>query len=1081
MRLLSLRVRSFGCVDEAELELGPGVNVLYGPNDLGKSTLAQAIRAALLLPSGHQKAQELRPWHRDAAPEVRLQFMAPDEPGAATPARTWRVHKVFGGKGGQAELEGSNDGVSFFLEQKGPGVDARLRQLLGWGVAEARARGPRGVPSSFLATVLLGPQAAPSSVLGHGLEDDPSDSGRARLTEALQALAQDPRFKEVLDQAQRKVDEAFTPLGKRKKGKASPLTPVRQEIDALEARLRDELSRVHDSDGVRAQLSRLEVERAEAIAARDEAEVVARRAREAFEQGQARARAEAVEQQARAAFEQARALVAERRQWEDAVQRHLGLRPAAEAALERARQAEQAAALRLAAAEAALRAIEEGGDAQAKLVRQGLETRRLELRAELERTHGHLRRVEDALQLAARLETLGLEREALGQDLAAAEHAAAQAEAARREADAERRLHDAALRLRRFQQAEARVLAAEAARAEQERLLAEAEAEATAVAREQAALDEQALPEPTTLDAWRSLSEARNVALARLGVGLSVVVHRSMLPTIVATLDDAAPITAAVGQPLEASRRVHVRIGDAQAAAVELEVQGGDPAARAAHEALERRWADEVVPVLARLGAADLSAVQARMRAAQAERQALERRLHDVEAKRRLAAARHEQAAELPALRRTLEACTQALGGLDREALRERASQHDEATLERRRAEAEARIDEAQHAHAHAKSRAASLRTQHDASGEQLERLRAEFVPLQPAGDPEEERDGLLDRIAAIEGELEGVDDELGELEQARARRRAEAIAAARDAQAEADRTRVASAQAGRELEDRRDSLAQAEGRLAQLATQVARIDEAALRAELEHAQAELRALPLPDPPVTAEALEAAQAELAARQLAVRELDAAFDQQRGALKHVGGAIARERAQQTQEALAAAKQREHDLDLDYAAWQLLAQTLREAETAEGRHLGEALGEPVHQRFAALTGGRYGALALGRDLRAEGLEVAGALRQLDRFSEGVQDQLAIILRLAVAEHLGTALVLDDHLVQTDPTRVAWFRELLRDVGRRAQIIVITCRPEDYLAEAERPLPGQAVRDADGLRAVDLTRVIRRAGAR
>jgi uncharacterized protein YhaN len=194
-----------------------------------------------------------------------------------------------------------------------------------------------------------------------------------------------------------------------------------------------------------------------------------------------------------------------------------------------------------------------------------------------------------------------------------------------------------------------------------------------------------------------------------------------------------------------------------------------------------------------------------------------------------------------------------------------------------------------------------------------------------------------------------------------------------------------------------------------------------------------------------------------------------------------GGTRRRSAQQTHEALAAAKQRERDLELDYEAWRLLAQTLREAETAEGRHLGEALGEPVHQRFSALTGGRYGALALGRDLKAAGVEVAGALRELERFSEGVQDQLAMILRLAIAEHLGTALVLDDHLVQTDPARVAWFRELLLKVGRKAQIVVLTCRPEDYLREAERPGAGEAMHDSEGLRAVDLARVIRRAGDR
>lgn len=1078
MRLLSLRVRSFGCVEEARVELGPGVNVLYGPNDLGKSTLAHAIRAALLLPSGHREAQELRPWHRDATPEVQLSFDAPDEPGSGRPPRRWRVRKAFGSKGGQAELEWSNDGESFSLEDKGPGVDAKLRQILGWGVPEARARGARGFPSSFLATVLLGPQAVPGSVLGKSLDGDASESGRERLTEALQALAQDARFKEVLDQAQRKVDEAFTPLGKPKKGKASPLTPVRQQIEALEAQLREEEARVHDSDGVREQLLQLEAARTEAIVARDEAEATERRARLAFEQGQARARAREQEQHAAEALEQGRSVLAELRQWQQAVERHLAVLPGAKAARERAQEAEKEAQQRLARAQAALRAIEEGGDARARLARQSLETRRLELRAERERADAAMQRIEEALRLAGRLETLMEEREALAQDLAAAEHTAAQAEASRREADAERRHYDALLRLRRWQQAQQRVDAAEAEEAEAERLRALAHRAELEAAAEEAALAAEGLPEPSVLDAWRALTEERRVAQARLGVGLSVIVHRQREgEPMQAVLDDDDAVPLITGQPVEAARRVRLRLGRD----VELEVRGGDPRARAAHEALEQRWHDEVAPALARLGADDLEAVQERLRAAQERRGAIERRRHEAAAQRGLAAAKEQRAAELPALRRTLEAQAQALAGLDREALLERAGEHDEATLEQRRAHAEARIDEAQHRHAQAKSRAASLRSQQDARTAEHDRLAEELRPLRAEGDPEEERDALFDRIAAIEGEQEALEEQLGELDQARARQRAEAVTAEREAQAEADHAWAASGLARREVEEREKNLAQAEGRLAQLQAQASRIDEAALRAELERCQEALRALPEPELEVGPQALAAAEAELAERQHTVREAEGAYEQLRGALKHVGGAIARERAHQTREALQATKQRELDLDLDYRAWQLLAQTLREAESAEGRHLGEALGEPVHQRFAALTGGRYGSLRLGRDLRAEGLEVAGALRDVGRFSEGVQDQLATILRLAIAEHLGTALVLDDHLAQTDPERVRWFRELLLRVGERAQIVVLTCRPEDYLRDDERPEPGQAVCDHGGLRAIDLTRVIRRAGAR
>jgi len=52
MRLVKLSVQRFQCIESAEVDFGPGLNVLYGPNDLGKSSLAWAIRAALLLPHG---------------------------------------------------------------------------------------------------------------------------------------------------------------------------------------------------------------------------------------------------------------------------------------------------------------------------------------------------------------------------------------------------------------------------------------------------------------------------------------------------------------------------------------------------------------------------------------------------------------------------------------------------------------------------------------------------------------------------------------------------------------------------------------------------------------------------------------------------------------------------------------------------------------------------------------------------------------------------------------------------------------------------------------------------------------------
>ncbi|MEX1364764.1 MAG: AAA family ATPase [Nannocystaceae bacterium] len=1077
MRLLSLGVRSFGCVEQAQLTLGPGLNVLFGPNDLGKSTLARAIRAALLLPSSHKEAEAFRPWHGDAIPEVTLVLHAREEVGSTNPPRTWRVRKAFGGgRRSQAELEWSNDGVSFALEDKGSGVDVKLRRMLGWGVPQARSRGARGFPSSFLATVLLGPQAGPGSVLSRSLEQDPTESGRERLTEALQALAQDPRFKEVLDEAQRKVDEAFTATGRWKSGKKSPLSPIRGKIDALSEEVRQLELRVHESDDVRDLLAQLERERAEAVEARDEAQARWGALQEALERDQQRRLAQEQVQRAREALDEARGVIADLRTWRDAVERHLRDRPAAEAALARAREVEQAASHGLADAQAVLRAIEEGGDAEAKLSRQQLETRRLELRAELERVNARLTRAEQAQALQTRVEDTAEQRDALARDLAAAEREATEAEVARRDADADKRLYDAALRLRRWQEARARVEQAEQARAEVERLLGQAQAREEQARALDEALAEPSLPSAPTLEAWRRLAQQRQVAEARLGVGLQVVVRGPADVPLKVSRDDDPAQAMAMAEPIEARRRLHLRLGED----TQIEVRGGDPGARAAYEELDQRWSEQVRPTLERLGTDDLAEVQQRVAAAAGRRGEAEAHRREAEGMRQLAAARRERAAELPGLRATVEGAEQALAGLDRESLQARVGEHDEAELHRRRAHADARIDESRHRHAQAKSRAASLESQRDAHVREHERLSAELTELRATlpGDPEAERDAAFDALAAIEGELQSVDDELAAHDQARERRRKEADAAVVAAQAELDRARVDSARAGQQLDDRKQQLAQAEGRLAQLEVQAERIDEPDLLARLEERRAALLELPEPEHPVDADALARADATRQAARQALRELETTLEQQRGALKQVGGAVAREEAQRTLEALDAARRAERDLELDYDAWQLLAQTLREAETAEGRHLGDVLGDDVHTRFAALTGDRYGALSLDRNLQAEGLEAAGALRDVDALSEGVRDQLATILRLAIAEHLGTALVLDDHLVQTDPARVAWFRELLLEVGQRAQIVVLTCRPEDYLRDDERPADGEAVRDRGLVRAVDLQQVIERA---
>lgn len=214
MKIRRLHVIDFGAIREADVEFGAGLNVLYGPNDLGKSTLADAIRLALLLPHTSSHIKDYVPWTGGQNPVVELTFETEAQ-------RIWRVRKEFR-KGGASILQESKNGVDFDEVERVRKVDAKLREILCWGIPEpGGAGGSKGLPSSFLATALLSTQADVTALLSHSLSDDPSGSGRERIAAALQAVAQDPLFVSLLRETQARRDQAYTEKGAKKTAKGS--------------------------------------------------------------------------------------------------------------------------------------------------------------------------------------------------------------------------------------------------------------------------------------------------------------------------------------------------------------------------------------------------------------------------------------------------------------------------------------------------------------------------------------------------------------------------------------------------------------------------------------------------------------------------------------------------------------------------------------------------------------------------------------------------------------------------------------------------------------------------------------------
>lgn len=184
----------------------------------------------------------------------------------------------------------------------------------------------------------------------------------------------------------------------------------------------------------------------------------------------------------------------------------------------------------------------------------------------------------------------------------------------------------------------------------------------------------------------------------------------------------------------------------------------------------------------------------------------------------------------------------------------------------------------------------------------------------------------------------------------------------------------------------------------------------------------------------------------------LEDCDGRLNAAKGQLRLVAGHVGAEQLAQQEEAVKYASDEVIDREQNEKAALYLLKAIQEAEAARTSHLGRTLAGPVTETFRSLTGGRYGQLGLDPDLKTDGIAAVGAPRDVSELSVGTREQLATLIRLAVAGHLKTALILDDQLVHSDEERLRWFREKLRAsvVDHEHQVIVFTCRPGDYLQD-------------------------------
>ena len=137
-------------------------------------------------------------------------------------------------------------------------------------------------------------------------------------------------------------------------------------------------------------------------------------------------------------------------------------------------------------------------------------------------------------------------------------------------------------------------------------------------------------------------------------------------------------------------------------------------------------------------------------------------------------------------------------------------------------------------------------------------------------------------------------------------------------------------------------------------------------------------------------------------------------------------------------------------------------LREAEDRIHRSIAPVLSKSVAPRLPQITAGRYAEVRvdpedLAVDVRASG----GQWRDATRLSTGTAEQVYLLLRMAMAEHLVTTdescpLLLDDVTVQSDADRTVRIMETLHEASSERQVIMFSQEAE-VAAWAEEKLNG------------------------
>lgn len=233
MLIERITVRDFGVLrGPLDVKLHPGLNVIYGPNESGKSTLMRALWMALTTKARTtgQALTAIRPTD-GAVPEVSLAF--------SHRGCKYRVHKRFAGSRGLSQLT-VHDSQGHVEDLNGEAAELRLRVLLGLDSAGQSTSGKQSLGIWPLIWIRQGHSGLPPT-------RDLEAEGYQTLATQLRSIQSDLLAGSDTDLIRKAVEEEyakfFTATGQASRKGGAPLHEAMQRAARAQAeyvRLRDQ-------------------------------------------------------------------------------------------------------------------------------------------------------------------------------------------------------------------------------------------------------------------------------------------------------------------------------------------------------------------------------------------------------------------------------------------------------------------------------------------------------------------------------------------------------------------------------------------------------------------------------------------------------------------------------------------------------------------------------------------------------------------------------------------------------------------------------------------------------------------------